>query len=83
LTWEVVWEPTALDAATRYLAQDPAGVDVLLHATDQLADNPRPAASRPWGTEYRRLRHGPWRILYRVDTERRTVCIEHVGRTAS
>jgi mRNA-degrading endonuclease RelE of RelBE toxin-antitoxin system len=83
LTWEVVWEPTALDAATRYLAQDPAGLDSLLQATDQLADTPRPAASRPWGPEYRRLRHGPWRVLYRIDTDERTVHIEHVGRIAA
>jgi mRNA-degrading endonuclease RelE of RelBE toxin-antitoxin system len=82
LTWEVVWEPTALGAATRYLAQDPAGLDSLLHATDQLANDPRPASSRPWGTEYRRLRYGPWRILYRIDTDERLLHIEHVGRTS-
>jgi mRNA-degrading endonuclease RelE of RelBE toxin-antitoxin system len=80
LTWTVVWEPTALNAATRYLSDDPAGIDSLLSATDELADNPRPAASRPWGTEYRRLRHGPWRVLYRIDTGERTLYIEHVGR---
>jgi mRNA interferase RelE/StbE len=83
LTWEVVWEPTALDAATRYLSQDPAGVDSLLHATDQLATDPRPAASRPCGTEYRRLRHGPWRILYRVDTDQQVLYVEHVGQPRS
>lgn len=81
MTWAVVWEPTALDAATRHLAHDPASVDALLHATDQLADNPRPAPSRPWGTEYRRLRHGAWRVLYRLDAEEHTVYIEHVGRS--
>jgi mRNA interferase RelE/StbE len=82
LTWEVLWEPTALDAATRYLAQDPAGLDSLLQVTDQLGDNPMPASSRPWGTEYRRLRYGPWRILYRVDTDKHTLHIEHVGRVS-
>jgi mRNA interferase RelE/StbE len=83
LTWEVVWEPTALDAATRFLSRDPAGLDLLLQATDQLADDPRPASSRPWGTEYRRLRHGRWRILYRLDADQRTLHIEHVGWTGS
>lgn len=81
MTWEVVWEPAALDAATRYLREDPAGLDSLLQATDQLADDPRPASSRPWGTEYRRLRHGPWRILYRLAPDHRTLHIEHVGRS--
>jgi mRNA-degrading endonuclease RelE of RelBE toxin-antitoxin system len=83
LTWAVVWEPSALDAATGYLAKDPVSVDSLLVATDQLTDNPRPAASRPWGTEYRRLRHGPWRVLYRIDAAEQTVHIEHVGRVRS
>jgi mRNA interferase RelE/StbE len=80
LTWSVVWEPTALDAATGHLAKDPASVDALLAATDELTGNPRPGSSRPWGTEYRRLRHGPWRVLYRIDTGTQTVHIEHVGR---
>lgn len=80
MTWAVVWEPTALDAATRFLADDPAAVDSLLNATDELAENPRPASSRAWGTEYRRLREGSWRILYRIDTDEHTLYIEHVGR---
>lgn len=83
MTWEVLWEPIALNAATRYLTQDPAGLDSLLRATDQLADNPMPASSRPWGTEYRRLRHGPWRILYRIDTDKRALYIEHIGRISA
>lgn len=80
MTWAVVWEPTALDTAVRHLNHDPAGVDSLLHATDQLVDDPRPASSRPWGSEYRRLRHGPWRILYRIDAAEHVLNIEHVGR---
>lgn len=80
MTWEVVWEPTALNAATRYLTKDPASVESLLQATDELTAHLRPAASRPWGTEYRRLRHGPWRVLYRVDADQHVVYIETVGR---
>lgn len=78
----MVWEPTALNAATRYLTEDPSGLDSLLAATDQLANDPRPAASRPWGTEYRRLRHENWRVLYRVDVDQQTISIEHIGRIA-
>jgi mRNA interferase RelE/StbE len=80
VTWQVLWEPAALNAATGHLAKDPAGVDALLQATDQLAENPKPPGSPPWGTDHRRLRHGPWRVLYRLDSEARVVHIEHFGR---
>lgn len=83
MTWIVEWEPTALAAAVRFLADDPTSVDALLHATDQLAENPRPASSRPWGMDHRRLRNGPWRVLYRLGTDGQTVHIEHIGRAAS
>ncbi|QKV93558.1 type II toxin-antitoxin system RelE/ParE family toxin [Streptomyces sp. NA02950] len=80
MTWRVTWEPAALNAAAGYLKDDPQGVDALLRATDQLAENHRPEGSHPWGTEHRRLRHGPWRILYRVDPDAHALHIEHVGR---
>jgi mRNA-degrading endonuclease RelE of RelBE toxin-antitoxin system len=81
VTWQVSWEPTALNSAAGYLKDDPDGVDALLRATDQLAENPRPPGSRPWGTDYRRLHHGPWRILYRVDPDAHTLHIVHIGQT--
>jgi len=68
-----------LNAATGHLKADSHGVEALLHATDQLIENPRPDASRPWGTDHRRLRHGPWRILYRIDPDARVIHIEHIG----
>lgn len=80
MTWTVLWEPAALNAATGHLEEDPQGVDSLLRATDRLADDERPEGSRAWGVDHRRLHHGPWRIPYRVDPETRTIHIEHVGR---
>jgi hypothetical protein len=80
VTWQVQWEPAALNAAAGHLKDDPDSVDALLRATDQLAENERPEGSRAWGAAHRRLHHGPWRILYRLDPEARTPHIEHVGR---
>ncbi|MGP2438293.1 type II toxin-antitoxin system RelE family toxin [Streptomyces sp. JW3] len=80
MTWQVEWEPAALDTATGHLKADPAGVDDLLWATDHLAVDPRPEGSRAWGVDHRRLHHGRRRVLYRLDLEARTVHIEHVGR---
>lgn len=81
MSWHVVWEPAALNSATGHLKEDPESVGSLLHATDRLADDARPETSWPWGTDHRRLRYGPWRVLYRIDTGTRTLHIEHVGRT--
>jgi mRNA-degrading endonuclease RelE of RelBE toxin-antitoxin system len=81
VTWQVLWESSALNAAAGFLKDDPASVDALLMATDQLAEDPRPAGSRAWGVHHRRLHHGPWRILYRVDPDAQSVHVEHIGRT--
>ncbi|MBC9726733.1 type II toxin-antitoxin system RelE/ParE family toxin [Streptomyces sp. TRM68367] len=83
MTWEVQWEPAALNEATGYLKDEPQGVDGLLRAADQLTENPRPEGSRAWGADHRRLHHGPWRILYRMDQDARVIHIEHIGRTVS
>ncbi|TGB13519.1 type II toxin-antitoxin system RelE/ParE family toxin [Streptomyces sp. MZ04] len=78
---QVPWEPSALNTATGHLKTDPDSLQDLLTATDRLAEEPRPAGSRPWGIDYRRLHLGRWRILYRIDTDARTLHIEHIRRT--
>ncbi|WP_112469350.1 type II toxin-antitoxin system RelE family toxin [Streptomyces triticisoli] len=83
MTWQVVWEPAALDAAAGHLKDDPPSVEALLRATDRLAENERPDGSRAWGTRHRRLHYGTWRVPYRLDPEARTIHIEHVGRTGA
>ncbi len=83
MTWQVVWEPAALNAAAGHLKADPASVDTLLRVTDQLAGNERPEGARAWGAGHRRLHHGPWRVLSRVDHDTRVLPIEHVGRTGA
>jgi mRNA-degrading endonuclease RelE of RelBE toxin-antitoxin system len=83
VTWDVLWEPAALDVAVGHLKESPVGVEILLEAARQLADNPRPAESTPWGSDYRRLRQGNWRILYRIDESAHSVHIEHVGRSGT
>lgn len=79
MTWTVTWEPAALNEATGHLKNDPAGVDALLAATDQLSEDPSPLGSRAWGTSHRRLHYGPWRVLYRLDAQNHVLHIEHIG----
>ena len=80
MTFTVTWEPDALDQAAGFLKDDPAATRALIHATDGLADDPRPAGSTAWGADHRRLRHERRRVLYRIDDANDSIHIEHVGR---
>ena len=47
MTLRVLYEEKAIDQAAGFLADDPAGVRAVLDAVDELAGDPRPAASFP------------------------------------
>ena len=83
MTFAVVWEPVALDVATRFLVDDPEGLRDLFEAVDALADEPRPPHAFPLGTSgLDRLRVGRYRVVYEVDEASGTVKVRHVGRRA-
>lgn len=67
--------------ADKTLSRLPAEVrERLEDALDSLADDPRPAgAVKLSGREGYRLRVGDYRVLYRVDDERREVLVTRVG----
>ncbi|UQI45985.1 type II toxin-antitoxin system RelE/ParE family toxin [Streptomyces sp. HU2014] len=79
MSYSVELEPAALNAAARFLKDDPVGLKNVLDALDALADNPRPVDSSTLGT-YRRLRIGPYRALYAVEDETIRVIVLHLGR---
>ncbi len=55
----VIWEAQAIDQAAGFLHDDPNGVREMLNAVAQLADDPCPAGSFPYGSpDRRRLRSG-------------------------
>ena len=61
--------------------RDPIGVAALWDAVGQLADEPQPPESFPYGSpDLRRLRAGRYRVYCTIDEERRGVQIEHVAR---
>jgi mRNA interferase RelE/StbE len=81
LTFEVIWEPAAVDLATRFLADDREGLRGLFEAIDALADEPRPAIASGLGTSgLYRLRVDRYRAVYEVDQAARTVKVRHIGR---
>jgi mRNA interferase RelE/StbE len=82
VTYEIIFEPHALDSAARFLNEDPKGLSVTLDAIDELAENPRPVNSVAYGPAIRRLRVGDYRVLYIIDDEVIRILVTHLGRTA-
>ena len=81
MSYQVNWEILALDQAAGFLSDDAAGVAALWESISQLADEPRPLESFPYGSpDLRRLRAGRYRVFYAIDEERRVIQIDHVAR---
>ncbi|MEV5874451.1 type II toxin-antitoxin system RelE/ParE family toxin [Streptomyces sp. NPDC052101] len=80
MTYEIIFEPHALNAAARILEEDPAGLAKVLDAVDELAHDPRPAASTAYGPDFRRLRVDEYRVLYIIDAQVVRILVTHVGR---
>ncbi|GAA0699320.1 type II toxin-antitoxin system RelE/ParE family toxin [Streptomyces cellulosae] len=81
MTYRIIWEPKATDAAVRFLRDDPAGLAAVYEAVDTLAKEPRPAHSVAYGPTARRLRVGDYRVLYVIDDEVIHILVTHLGRT--
>jgi mRNA interferase RelE/StbE len=74
----VEYDERAINQAASFL-DDPYGIRAVLDAIDQLADDPRPAGSFPYGSpDLRRLRAGRYRVLYEITGE--TVAVRHIAR---
>jgi mRNA interferase RelE/StbE len=72
------YDERAIGQAAAFL-DDPPGIGAVLDAIDQLAHDPRPAGSFPYGSpDLRRLRVGRYRILYEINQE--AVAIRHIAR---
>ncbi|MER6394288.1 type II toxin-antitoxin system RelE/ParE family toxin [Streptomyces sp. NPDC001523] len=67
MTYAIVWDEAAIDAATRFLKDDADGLRHLMDAVDLLADQPRPEGSAPYGSpDLRRMHVGRYRVLYEI-----------------
>lgn len=83
MSFEVVWEPAAVNLTTGFLADDPDGLRDLFEAVDALVDEPRPPHAFPFGTSgLYRLRAGRYRVVYETDEASSIIKIRHVGRRA-
>jgi mRNA interferase RelE/StbE len=81
VSYQVNWEIQALEQTAGFLREDRIGVAALWDTVGQLADEPRPPESFPYGSpNLRRLRAGRYRVFYTIDEEQRIVQIDHVAR---
>jgi mRNA interferase RelE/StbE len=79
MSLRIVFDEKAIDQAAGFLADDPSAVRTLLAAIDQLAGDPRPAGSFPYGSpDLRRLRVGRYRVMYEINGNE--VVIGHIAR---
>ncbi|MHA5051961.1 type II toxin-antitoxin system RelE family toxin [Streptomyces sp. SD15] len=81
MTYRIIWEPSATDAAVRFLKDDPAGLAAVYEGVDALAETPRPTNSTAYGPDIRRLRVGDYRVLYVIDDDVIHILVTHLGRT--
>ncbi|MEU6862291.1 type II toxin-antitoxin system RelE/ParE family toxin [Streptomyces sp. NPDC046876] len=84
MTYEIVWDEAAIDAAARFLGHDPDGLRQLMDAVDLLADQPRPDGSTPYASpDLRRTHVGRYRVMYEITETAEatgTIVVLHVGR---
>ncbi len=84
MTYEIDWEPPAVDLAARYLMDDPEGLSAVLTAVGSLAEDPRPDSAFPFGaTGMLRLRAGKYRVVYQIDDATRRRSSREMGRRVS
>ena len=64
MTYDVDWEPAAVDLAARYLKDDPGWLRALLAVVDSLETDPRPENAFALGeTGVLRMRVGTYRVV--------------------
>ncbi|MFE9391224.1 type II toxin-antitoxin system RelE/ParE family toxin [Streptomyces sp. NPDC006784] len=82
MTYAIVWEEAALNAAARFLEDDAEGLRRLMDTVDLLAQEPRPDGTVEYGSpDLRRMYVGRYRVVYEITDNTVTVVVMHLGRT--
>ncbi|GAA2992866.1 hypothetical protein GCM10020229_01700 [Kitasatospora albolonga] len=83
MTHRITWDEHAINAAARFLKDDPDGLRQVMDAVDLLADDPRPTGSTAYGSpDLRRMHVGRYRVMYEIADSTVTIVIVNLGRVA-
>ncbi|MFD0403738.1 type II toxin-antitoxin system RelE/ParE family toxin [Kitasatospora sp. NPDC127116] len=78
----IIWDEPAINAAARFLKDDPEGLRQVMDAVDLLADSPRPPGTAEYGSpDLRRMHVGLYRVMYEITEAAVTIVVIHLGRT--
>ncbi|MET7549696.1 type II toxin-antitoxin system RelE/ParE family toxin [Streptomyces sp. NPDC005500] len=82
MTYAIVRDEPAINAAAQFLKDDPNGLRQLMDAVDLLADRPRPDGTAEYGSPDLRSMHvGRYRVMYEITDTTITIVVVHIGRT--
>ncbi|GAA2116188.1 hypothetical protein GCM10009759_61580 [Kitasatospora saccharophila] len=81
MSYTIIWDESAINAAARFLQDDPEGLRQLMDAVDLLANSPRPPGSAEYGSaDLRRMHVGRYRVMYEITETTVTIIVIHLGR---
>ncbi|MCL2552379.1 MAG: type II toxin-antitoxin system RelE/ParE family toxin [Actinomycetia bacterium] len=81
MSYTIIWDEPAINAAARFLKDDPEGVRQVMDAVDLLADSPRPPGTAEYGSaDLRRMHVGRYRVMYEITNATVTIVVIHLGR---
>ncbi|MFB4194859.1 type II toxin-antitoxin system RelE family toxin [Streptomyces carpaticus] len=81
MSYLIEWNPRALNAAARFLKDDPEGLQQVFTSVDFLAAEPRPEGSFPYGSDnLRRIRIGRYRVLYEIHDSTISIQVLKLGQ---
>ncbi len=81
MSYTIVWDELAINAAARFLKDDLEGLRQLMDAVDLLAHSPRPPGSAEYGSaDLRRMHVGRYRVMYEITEATVTIIVIHIGR---
>ncbi|MFI1884520.1 MULTISPECIES: type II toxin-antitoxin system RelE family toxin [Streptomyces] len=82
MTYTIIWDEAAINAAALFLKDDPEGLRQVMDSVDLLAGQPRPMGTAEYGSaDMRRMHVGRYRVLYEITDATITIVVIHVGRT--
>ncbi|WP_432744400.1 type II toxin-antitoxin system RelE/ParE family toxin [Streptomyces sp. JH002] len=80
MTYRIDWSEGALNAAARFLKEDPEGLEQVFASVNLLAADPRPDGSTPYGSDNLcRIHVGRYRVIYEIEESTISIGVMTLG----